>query len=84
MNITHDQSLVCYVSRELIKRGYGCIAIDVLRLEFLYTPDKVQGTEKMPPRRRNRIIKFVVDTISKSFPRYQYIVPRGIKFSNLN
>ena len=33
MNITHDQSLIGYDSRELIKRGYGCMAIDVLRLE---------------------------------------------------
>ena len=64
MNITHDQSLIGYDSRELIKRGYGCMAIDVLRLEFLYTPDKAQKPEKMSPQQRNHIMKSVMDTIA--------------------
>lgn len=80
MNITHDQSLIGYDSRELIKRGYGCMAIDVLRLEFLYTPDKAQGSERMSPQQRNHIMKSVMDTIADRFPCYQYNVPREMKY----
>lgn len=80
MNITHDQSLIGYDSRELIKRGYGCMAIDVLRLEFLYTPDKAQKPEKMSPQQRNHIMKSVMDTIAARFPCYQYNVPRDMQY----
>ena len=80
MNITHDQSLIGYDSRELIKRGYGCMAIDVLRLEFLYTPDKAQKPEKRSPQQRNHIMKSVMDTIAARFPCYQYNVPRNMQY----
>lgn len=80
MNITHDQSLIGYDNQELIKHGYGCMAVDVLRLEFLYTPDKAREPEQITPQNRTHIMKSVMDTIAERFPCYQYNVPRDMKY----
>lgn len=80
MNVKHDQSLIGCDSRELIEHGYGCIAVEVLRLAFLYPPAQDQGQKKVSPQQRNRIMKAVMDTIADRFPCYQYNVPRGMKY----
>ncbi len=80
MNIKHDQSLIGYDSRELIEHGYGCVVVDVLRLEFLYTHGLSHEHEEVSPQERNRIMKSVLDIIAGRFPCYQYNVPRDMKY----
>ena len=80
MNIKHDQSLIGYDSRELIEHGYGCVVVDVLRLEFLYTHGLAHEHEEVSPQERNSIMKSVLDIIAGRFPCYQYNVPRDMKY----
>lgn len=80
MNVQHDKSLIGYGSQELVEHGYGCIAADVLRLEFLYNLDREH--EQVSSRQRNRIMKSVMDAIGDRFSCYQYNVPRDAKYDS--
>lgn len=82
MNIKQDQSLIGYDSRELIEHGYGQIAVDVLRLEYLYSRSQRQAHSEVSQEQRNRIMKSVLDTIAGHFPCYQYNVPREMKYGS--
>lgn len=82
MNIKQDHSMIGDGSRELIEHGYGQIAVDVLRLEYLYSSVQQQGDSEVSQKQRNRIMKSVLDTIAARFPCYQYNVPRDTQYKS--